>query len=159
MCDVAVALCLGRLGKHAGRASGGVARKGRRSQGAISAVGSDVSITHLNGAAHNASAAGVNAAFLRCDSGSIPVVTGMADCVVANPPWGRVVHQAGKLTSGPEPLWRELRRVLKGDGRCLLLLGEGLDSWHLEEVGFSPKELFRVRVLGQWALAVQCLPT
>jgi tRNA (guanine6-N2)-methyltransferase len=56
------------------------------------------------------------------DAAHLPLADHTIDVVVTNPPWSRQVAPTGTLADEPHRLWRELRRVLRSDGRALLLL-------------------------------------
>ncbi|ONI81931.1 hypothetical protein ALI22I_37735 [Saccharothrix sp. ALI-22-I] len=56
------------------------------------------------------------------DAGHLPLTNDTIDLVVTNPPWARQVPPTGTLAQDPGRFWQELRRVLRPDGRALLLL-------------------------------------
>lgn len=56
------------------------------------------------------------------DAGRMPVADGSVDRVLVNPPWGLQVPPAGLLARDPGRLWRQVRRVLAGDGLVVALL-------------------------------------
>ncbi|WP_158848027.1 methyltransferase domain-containing protein [Saccharothrix deserti] len=56
------------------------------------------------------------------DAGRLPIADDTIDLVLTNPPWARQVPPTGTLAREPGRFWRELRRVLRPDGRALLLL-------------------------------------
>jgi 23S rRNA G2445 N2-methylase RlmL len=56
------------------------------------------------------------------DAACLPLAGGAVDLVVTNPPWARQVRPTGALSRNPGRFWLELRRVLRPDGRALLLL-------------------------------------
>ncbi|NUS63405.1 MAG: methyltransferase domain-containing protein [Saccharothrix sp.] len=56
------------------------------------------------------------------DAAHLPIADHTIDLVVTNPPWSRQVPPTGALAHEPHRLWQELRRVLRPDGRALLLL-------------------------------------
>ncbi|GAB3000011.1 methyltransferase domain-containing protein [Saccharothrix stipae] len=56
------------------------------------------------------------------DAAHLPLADDTIDLVVTNPPWSRQVPPTGTLARDPSRLWHELRRVLRPDGRALLLL-------------------------------------
>lgn len=68
--------------------------------------------------------------WMTADAGNLPVADGAIDLVVTNPPWARQVAPTGELARHPERFWHELRRVLRPDGRALLLLP---DAEHLAD--------------------------
>ncbi|MFI6504283.1 TRM11 family SAM-dependent methyltransferase [Nonomuraea typhae] len=63
------------------------------------------------------------------DAGRIPLPAGSVDRVLVNPPWERQVRLAGE----GRRLWRELRRVLAGDGRVVALVPEVPRGWAVHE--------------------------
>ncbi|MFI6733316.1 RNA methyltransferase [Nonomuraea sp. NPDC050451] len=77
------------------------------------------------------------------DGGRIPVADGSVDRVLVNPPWGRQVPPRGLLARDLGPLWREVRRVLAGDGLAVALVHDGVPR------GFVLEEAVRVSLSGQ----------
>ncbi|MEV4013092.1 RNA methyltransferase [Nonomuraea angiospora] len=77
------------------------------------------------------------------DGGRIPVAGGSVDRVLVNPPWGRQVPPRGLLARDLGPLWREVRRVLAGDGLAVALVHDGIPR------GFVLEEAVRVSLSGQ----------
>ncbi|MET7330575.1 RNA methyltransferase [Nonomuraea sp. NPDC005650] len=77
------------------------------------------------------------------DGGRIPVADGSVDRVLVNPPWGRQVPPRGLLARDLGPLWREVRRVLSGDGLVVALVHDGIPR------GFALEEAVRVSLSGQ----------
>ncbi|MBF8193853.1 RNA methyltransferase [Nonomuraea sp. K274] len=77
------------------------------------------------------------------DAGRIPVADGCADRVLVNPPWGRQVPPTGLLAGDSGLLWREVRRVLAGDGLAVALVHDGIPR------GFAVTETVRVSLSGR----------
>ncbi|MFG6196849.1 methyltransferase domain-containing protein [Nonomuraea sp. JJY05] len=77
------------------------------------------------------------------DGGRIPVADASVDRVLVNPPWGRQVPPRGLLARDLGPLWREVRRVLAGDGLAVALVHDGIPR------GFAVEEAVRVSLSGQ----------
>ncbi|MGW6496341.1 methyltransferase domain-containing protein [Nonomuraea angiospora] len=77
------------------------------------------------------------------DGGRIPVAGGSVDRVLVNPPWGRQVPPRGLLARDLGPLWREVRRVLTGDGLAVALVHDGIPR------GFALEEAVRVSLSGR----------
>jgi tRNA (guanine6-N2)-methyltransferase len=85
-------------------------------------VGSDVSPPAVAAAAANAADAGVAAAFVVADAGSLPFAAGQVDRVVTNPPWRRQVGPAGGADPGGRRAWSELARVMSPAARMVALV-------------------------------------
>jgi hypothetical protein len=77
------------------------------------------------------------------DGGRIPVDGGSAERVLVNPPWGRQVPPRGLLARDLGPLWREVRRVLAGDGLAVALVHDEPPR------GFAVEEAVRVSLSGR----------
>jgi tRNA (guanine6-N2)-methyltransferase len=90
----------------------------------ITVVGIDISRMILAAAAQNALAAGSQAKFARGDAAKMPIEDATFATVVTNPPWGRQVPAAGRLSGTLQPLWAETERVLEPGG-TLAALTEG----------------------------------
>ncbi|RZQ62429.1 methyltransferase domain-containing protein [Amycolatopsis suaedae] len=99
---------------------GTVAVEAARSGTALSIVAGDVNPAAVAAAAANG--VGTAVAWTLADAGRLPVASGSVDLVVTNPPWGRQVSPAGTLARRPPRFWTELRRVLRPDGRAVLLV-------------------------------------
>lgn len=81
------------------------------------------------------------------DAARLPVGDRSVDRVLVNPPWGRAVQPRGGLARDLAPLWRELRRVLAGDGVVAALLPD-----ELAPAGFRTLRRVPIRVRGQLAV-------
>lgn len=108
--------------------------------GCVSIVGSDRDLGAVAAARVNGRATSVG--WVVADAGRLPVVE--ADLVVSNPPWGRQVPAAGILAKAPWRFWRELRRVLRPDGRAVLLMPGARPG-----AGFEVVDRIPVSVSGQ----------
>ncbi|WP_157246375.1 methyltransferase domain-containing protein [Nonomuraea typhae] len=84
---------------------------------------------HASQAVAAAAANGPDLAWSVADAGRIPLPAGSVDRVLVNPPWQRQVRLAGE----GHRLWRELRRVLAGDGRVVALVPEVPRGWAVQE--------------------------
>ncbi|MCK2217788.1 RNA methyltransferase [Actinomadura sp. ATCC 31491] len=115
-------------------------------------LGFDHAPAALAAAAANARAAAIpdggeaSFAWARADGGRLPVPAGAAGRVLVNPPWGRQVPPLGLLAGGLGPLWREVRRVLAGDGLAVALVHDGPPA------GFAVEEAVRVSLSGRHPL-------
>lgn len=86
----------------------------------LSIAGSDRDTDAITAAMANGE--GTSISWMTADAGSLPLASGSVDLVVTNPPWDRQVPVAGLLAHHPHRLWHELRRVLRPDGRAVVLL-------------------------------------
>ena len=86
----------------------------------LSIIGSDRDKDAITAAKANGE--GTSISWMTADAGSLPVTSGSVDLVVTNPPWDRQVPAAGLLARQPHRFWQELRRVLRPDGRAVVLL-------------------------------------
>jgi 23S rRNA G2445 N2-methylase RlmL len=85
----------------------------------ITAIGSDIDRDALRAAAGNAGSA--PGRWVQADLGCLPFGDGLADCVVANLPWGRAVEAAGAIKGDMELAVDEAMRVLGPGGNAVLL--------------------------------------
>ncbi|MFI7130477.1 methyltransferase domain-containing protein [Nonomuraea sp. NPDC050153] len=109
-------------------------------------LGFDHDPAALRAASANARAGADGGAAFRwgvADGGRIPVAGGSVDRVLVNPPWGRQVPPRGLLARDLGPLWREVRRVLAGDGLVVALVHDGIPH------GFALEEAVRVSLSGR----------
>ncbi|MBB5785260.1 methyltransferase domain-containing protein [Nonomuraea jabiensis] len=107
-------------------------------------LGFDHDPAALRAATANARAAGAAVfGWGVADGGRIPLAGGSVDRVLVNPPWGRQVPPRGLLARDLGPLWREVRRVLAGDGLAVALVHGGIPR------GFVLEEAVRVSLSGQ----------
>jgi 23S rRNA G2445 N2-methylase RlmL len=97
--------------------------------------------------------AGVNlrrsAWLARWDARALPLARGCVDCVLANPPFGKQLSSPEEAPGLYRDLVRECDRVLKPDGRAVLLVGE--PQWlrpATAAVGWTSVRQLRARVLG-----------
>ncbi|PZG17038.1 RNA methyltransferase, partial [Spongiactinospora gelatinilytica] len=108
--------------------------------------GYDLDPTALRAARANASAAGLDGPTLKpapdptaphpgnpatrltgpifesADAAALPLPDGGVDRLLANPPWGGQVAPRGRLARTPSALWPEIRRLLRPDGRAVVLI-------------------------------------
>jgi tRNA (guanine6-N2)-methyltransferase len=73
-------------------------------------------------AASVANGEGTGVTWSVADACALPLRDGAVDRIVVNPPWARQVGPRGRLTTDPDRLWRESRRVLAPGGRIVALL-------------------------------------
>lgn len=102
------------------------------------------------------SAAGINlrrlghADFVRWDAGRLPVASASVDRIVANPPFGIQLGEPDEVRKLYRRLVAECDRILKPDGRAVLLVGE--PEWLrpvAQQVGWIVQREVRIRLLGQ----------
>ncbi|WP_285780705.1 methyltransferase domain-containing protein [Microtetraspora sp. NBRC 13810] len=109
--------------------------------------GYDLDPGALAAARANAAASGTPVAFGRGDAARLPLPDRSVDRVLTNPPWGGQVPPGGRLSGTPGRLWAEIRRVLRPDGRAVVLIpdtaalasaiGHGLLPAHVQHVSLS----------------------
>ncbi|GGO77354.1 RNA methyltransferase [Nonomuraea cavernae] len=83
------------------------------------------------------------------DAGRLPVPDGGVERVLVNPPWGRQVAPSGALARDAGLLWRELWRVLAGDGVAVALLHEGAPGATGVPPGFEVERTLEVSLAGR----------
>ncbi|WP_433871556.1 methyltransferase domain-containing protein [Saccharopolyspora sp. CA-218241] len=112
-------------------------------------LGADHDPRALAAATANAATTGTAATWLRSDAGRLPVATGRIDRIVSNPPWDRQVAAHGSLAARPDRFHREIRRVLSGSGRAVLLLHEAeAQRAAAEAAGLRVREVRPVSLFG-----------
>ncbi|MBL8800263.1 MAG: methyltransferase domain-containing protein [Planctomycetia bacterium] len=101
-------------------------------------------------------AAGVNlrrlgqAQLARWDATRLPLADASVERIVSNPPFGKQLSSPEEIGPLYRQMLREYQRVLKPNGRAVLLVGEPAvlrDAAH--QVGWQKHRELRVRVLGQ----------
>ncbi|MFI0418304.1 TRM11 family SAM-dependent methyltransferase [Spongiactinospora sp. 9N601] len=85
--------------------------------------------------------------FESADAAALPLPDGGVDRLLANPPWGGQVAPRGRLARAPSALWPEIRRLLRPDGRAVVLIPDtaelaaaiahGLLPAHVQHVSLS----------------------
>ncbi|MGF1646168.1 MAG: methyltransferase [Kineosporiaceae bacterium] len=74
------------------------------------------------------------------------------DVVITNPPWNLAVGSRGALTSGLDPFWRALPRLLAPTGRLVVVADASLDVHAvLSRVGLADALTVRTRLAGRIA--------
>ena len=108
--------------------------------------------------AESVAAAGVNlrrmgaVGVARWDARRLPIETASIDRVLANPPFGKQMSSPAEVPRLYREIVAECDRVLKPDGRAVLLVGE--PEWlrpAVAEHGWTNLRQLRLRVLGQAA--------
>ncbi|QVQ51796.1 methyltransferase domain-containing protein [Spiractinospora alimapuensis] len=93
------------------------------------------------------------------DAARLPLPDASVDRVVSNPPWGGQVPPAGRLAGSPGRWWREVRRVLRPEGRAVVLLADTRDLTVAIANGLAPSTVRRLRINGAPAHIVALAPT
>jgi tRNA (guanine6-N2)-methyltransferase len=124
----------------------------------VHAAGYDVDDGAVASARANGAAAGVRASFLLADATALPLQDAAVDRVATNPPWGTAAAPAGGLASSPGLAWRELARVLKHDGRSVVLLPPDTQAGEPADAGLEVTLTNRIRVAGALADASVLTP-
>ncbi|WP_211589414.1 TRM11 family methyltransferase [Microbispora sp. H11081] len=119
----------------------------------IRACGFDLAWQAVAAARENA--AGLPVAVARADAGRLPVPDGVADRVLANPPWGGQVAPGGLLAESAARWWAEVRRVLAPGGTAVVLLPGVAEVPLGIRHGLTPVHLQRVRVAGAESFLVR----
>ncbi|MDA8371655.1 MAG: methyltransferase domain-containing protein [Nocardiopsaceae bacterium] len=91
----------------------------------------------------------------RADAGGLPVADGSVDRVLCNPPWEGQVAAGGRLAARPERWWRELARVLTGQGRAVVLVPDARGLTHALAHGLEPTHVRQVSLSGRRPLMVR----
>ena len=86
----------------------------------LSIIGSDRAGDAIRAAQANDERAQIT--WMMADAASLPLQRATVDLVVTNPPWDRQVPASGLLARQPDRFWHELRRVLRPNGRAVVLL-------------------------------------
>lgn len=92
------------------------------------------------------------------DAAHLPLPDASVDRVVSNPPWGGQVPPAGRLDGHPGRWWREVRRVLRPEGRAVVLLADTRDLTEAIANGLAPNAVRRLRINGAPAHIVALAP-
>jgi 23S rRNA G2445 N2-methylase RlmL len=115
--------------------------------GGLRIVGSDQDRRAIEAAVANG--AGASVRWMTADAGLLPLARCTVDLVVTNPPWDRQVPTAGLLAGHPQRLWQELGRVLRADGRAVVLLTDGDDRlMDAEKAGLTTIDRRQVSLFG-----------
>jgi tRNA (guanine6-N2)-methyltransferase len=85
--------------------------------------GSDLESERVSGALENAQRAAAKIDVMKADAGKLALDAASVDIVVTNPPWGMGVDLRGELEAEPSQFLVELARVLRPEGRAVLLVG------------------------------------
>jgi tRNA (guanine6-N2)-methyltransferase len=119
-------------------------------QADVRAFGSDLDPARVRNSVENACRARCRIPFVVADAGALPYQDGSWDRVVTNPPWNVGVEAAGRLRGRSASAWRELRRVLRAEGRGVMLVSAGSDvEPQLREARLPVAFEQRVRISGR----------
>lgn len=69
--------------------------------------------------------AGTKARIMIADARQLPIQSESVDCIVSNPAWGKQVSNPDALPALYADMMREFARVLRPNGRCVLLTDRG----------------------------------
>lgn len=84
----------------------------------------------------------------RADAARLPLPDGGVDVVVCNPPWGGQVAPGGGLAAAPGRWWAEVARVLRPEGRAVVLIPDTAALAVAIRYGLLPGHLRHVSVSG-----------
>lgn len=84
----------------------------------------------------------------RADAARLPLPDGSVDVVVCNPPWGGQVAPGGGLAAAPGRWWAEVARVLRPEGRAVVLVPDTAALATAIRYGLLPGHLRHVSVSG-----------
>jgi 23S rRNA G2445 N2-methylase RlmL len=123
----------------------------RRGGGRVEVWGGDLDVRALRAAAANLRRLG-EPRLARWDAARLPLPAGSVDRVVSNPPFGKQLgrpEEIGPLYARVVP---EYDRVLRRDGRAVLLVGDPAPLRQAaRRAGWQLEQQLRVRILGQRA--------
>ena len=113
-------------------------------------LGLDFESEPLENARQNAHQAGIEVEFQQSDAGSLPFPDQSIDKIISNIPWNHQVDAAGDLRRGLAPFWREVNRVLRVDGKAILLTHEQENEiGQLEDFGLEVTTKREVSLFGK----------
>lgn len=84
----------------------------------------------------------------RADAARLPLPDGSVDAVVCNPPWGGQVAPGGGLAAAPGRWWAEVARVLRPEGRAVVLVPDTAALGVAIRHGLLPGHLRHLSVSG-----------
>ena len=114
-------------------------------------VGGDASAEALRIAGEHARLAGTSFRGVVADGARLPLADDGVDIVLCNPAWGRSVTLRGQLGRDPDLLWQEIARVLRSDGKALVLMETQVEAAVLDSAGLQSINRLAIRVSGRWA--------
>jgi 23S rRNA G2445 N2-methylase RlmL len=121
----------------------------QRRAGRIEVIGGDIDMNAVRAAETNLRHVGP--ATLKCwDAGKLPLVDASVDRVICNPPFGKQLASPDEIGPLYRALIRECDRVLKADGRVVLLVSE-METLRsaVKKVSWQAQRMLKVEVLGQ----------
>ncbi|WP_199565135.1 TRM11 family SAM-dependent methyltransferase [Spongiactinospora rosea] len=86
--------------------------------------------------------------FEPADAAALPLPDGSVDRLLANPPWGGQVPPRGRLARTPSALWPEIRRLLRPDGRAVVLIPDTAELASAIAHGLLPAHVQHVSLSG-----------
>jgi tRNA (guanine6-N2)-methyltransferase len=121
-------------------------------------VGGDASAAAVRVSAEHAHKAQTKFSGIVADGARLPLSDLSVDVVLCNPAWGRAVEAQGELSQQPDLLWKEIGRVLKRDGRAMVITeSETAETNHVCH-GLRLMGKLRLRVSGRWATLRTLVP-
>ncbi|HWA77161.1 MAG TPA: methyltransferase domain-containing protein [Polyangiaceae bacterium] len=113
--------------------------------------GVDIDAGRLSAARENAELAGVSINLVGGDAAQLPFEGSTFERVLTNLPWGVAVEPEGALKQGSGLFWTELARVLRSDGRAIVLTDPKTAlAAAVRESELSLLLRFRVSLFGQY---------
>ena len=126
----------------------------------LRAAGGDQDISALEAARRNTAQAGVEVAFEEWDARELPLAAGSVDGIVCNLPWGRQVEIAEETVAFYQACLAEMKRVLRHEGRLVLLTShQSLLQAAAERTGLEIETEIEISLSGQTPFISTLHPT
>ncbi len=117
----------------------------------LTVLGGDIDAAHARAAAANLIRFGEMRP-VPWDARQLPIEDAVVDRILCNPPFGKQLASADEIGPLYRQAVREMDRVLRPGGRCVLIVADVPALQHaVGEVGWKPQRRVNLRVLGQRA--------